>query len=173
MKSVACMAAMLALLWLSAAQADNTVTLSIMGRVVSGPSCLFGNNVGGGPGVRGSGSIEVSFGDALRIDRINGNNYKVPIPFSISCTSTPSTGLRLQFSGGASTFDPTVLGTNIPDLGVKLLKPDGSQLALGEWFIFSYSPVAPALQAVPVKRVGGVLSAEPFGASTTLLLEVL
>lgn len=165
MKSIACMAAMLALLLLSAAQAANTATVSIMGRVVSGPSCMIIGN--------SAGRIEASFGDALRIDRIDGNNYKMDIPFSISCTSTPSTGLRLQFSGGASTFDPAVLGTNIPDLGVKLLKPDGSQLALGEWFIFGYSPVAPALKAVPVKRVGGVLSAEPFGASTILLLEVL
>ncbi|SIR20498.1 fimbrial protein [Aeromonas hydrophila] len=165
MKRIARVAAIAALLYLGSAQATNVLVVNITGQVFSGPSCVINGN--------SAGRIEASFGDALRIDRIDGNNYKVDIPFSISCTSTPSTGLRLQFSGGASTFDPAVLGTNIPDLGVKLLKPDGSQLALGEWFIFGYSPVAPALQAVPVKRVGGTLSAEPFGASTILLLEVL
>lgn len=165
MKNIACVTAMLALLWLCSAQAANTTTVSITGLVVSGPSCMIIGN--------SAGRIEVSFGNALRTDMIDGNNYKVAIPFSLSCTSTPSNNLRLQFNGGGSTFDPAVLGTNIPDLGVQLLKPDGNSLALGEWFTFGYSPVAPVLQAVPIKRAGSTLSAGDFGASTTLLLEVL
>lgn len=94
MKRIASVAAIAALLYLGAAQATNVLVVNITGQVFSGPSCMIIGN--------SAGRIEASFGDALRTDMIDGNNYKVPIPFSLSCTGTPSNNLRLQFNGGGA-----------------------------------------------------------------------
>ncbi|HHQ4671704.1 TPA: fimbrial protein [Aeromonas veronii] len=155
------------MLFLAPVWAGNTMTINIMGQVMAAPSCsIVGNNAG---------RIEVNFGDSLQTHLINGASYKTVIPFSLSCSGNP-TNLRLKFTGGASTFDPNVLGTNIPNFGVQLLKPNSSALALDEWFTFAYTGTQPTLWAVPVKKsniLGSELAVGDFGASTTLLLEVL
>lgn len=146
------------------ANADNTTTVNIFGSVFSGPVCTITGNSGS--------NIEVSFGTTLMINMINGVNYKQPIPFSLNCTGNPST-LKFKFGGnpGAS-FDTTVLATNLTDLGVRLLKPDGSDLNLNE--VFEVTVIgAPNFMAVPVQRAGAVLPTGTFGASATLTVEVL
>lgn len=66
-----------------------------------------------------------------------------------------------------------MLATNLTDLGIQLLKPDNSALAVGEWFTFAYSATPPAIKAVPVKRPGVILPGGVFNSSATLLVEVL
>lgn len=149
-------------LCLSAAQASNQLPLTIKGFVMTGPGCL----------VNGNAAIDVNFGSALQTTSIDGNNYATPVPFSLSCTGNPAS-LRLRFQGTSSGFDPDVLATNFTDLGIKLLKPDNSALALGEWFTFSYSATPPAISAVPVKRLDAILPGGVFSSTATLLVEVL
>lgn len=148
----------------SSAQADNVMRVDIRGTVLATPACeIIGNSAG---------RIEVSFGTALQTTLIDGNNYQMPIPFTLSCSGNPSS-LRLRFSGNGSSFEPNVLATNFSDLGVRLLKPDNSQLDLGTWFQFDYTGTPPALKAVPVKRSGAILPGGDFGTSATLVVEVL
>ncbi|MBC3212474.1 fimbrial protein [Serratia fonticola] len=149
-------------LCLSVAQASNQLALTIKGIVMTGPACI----------VNGNTAIDVNFGSALQTTSIDGNNYATPVPFSLSCTGSASS-LRLRFQGSVSGFDPGVLATNFPDLGIKLLKPDSSALALGEWFTFGYSATPPAISAVPVKRPGAILPGGVFNSTATLLVEVL
>jgi len=150
---------------MASAHAGNMMTVNITGIVYSSPACVINGNVGS--------NIEVSFGDNLMINMIDGVNYKKPIPFSLNCTGNPST-LRFKFAGnpGAS-FDTNVLATNFSDLGVRLLKPDGSNLNLSETFEMTYTAAAPNFMAVPVQRTGAVLPTGDFGASATLTVEVL
>ena len=149
-------------LCLATAQASNQLALTIKGIVMTGPACI----------VNGNTTIDVNFGSALQTTSIDGNNYATPVPFSLSCTGSTSS-LRLRFQGSVSGFDPDVLATNFTDLGIKLLKPDNSALALGEWFTFSYSATPPAISAVPVKRAGSILPGGVFNSTATLLVEVL
>ena len=158
-------------LGLAPAWASNVMAVNITGSVLSGPNCFFFGGSGNGSGTRAALRIEVSFGDTVQTSMVDGSNYQQPIPFLVSCTAQPA-NVRFKFSGGGSAFDPSVLGTNFADLGVKLLKPDGTQLVLDEWFNFTYSGTVPLFKSVPVKRPGSVLPTGAFGASTTLVLEV-
>lgn len=155
----------LTLLGLAPAEAGNMMTVNIMGSVYSGPACVINGNT--------AGRIEVHFGDDLRIDMIDGVNYKKPIPFSLTCTGSP-TSLTFKFAGNpGSSFDPNVLSTNFTDLGVRLLKPDSSPLNLNEEFSLGYSASAPIFMAVPVQRTGATLPTGGFGTVATLTMEVI
>lgn len=158
-------------LGLAPAWAGNVMAVNITGKVLSGPNCIFIGDAGWGTGNRATKRIEVSFGDTVQTSMVDGSNYQQPIPLRLYCSVEPA-NVRFKFSGGGSVFDPSVLGTNFADLGVKLLKPDGTQLALDEWFNFTYSGTVPLFKAAPVKRPGSVLPTGAFGASTTLVLEV-
>lgn len=155
------------LLCLASAQAGNVLTVNITGTVTAGPACTVVGNA--------SNQIEVDFGNNLQTTSIDGSNYTMPVPFTLNCTGNPAT-LKLRFTSpaGGSAFDPNVLATNIPDLGIKLLKPDNSALNLGDWFESPYvSTTVPAIKAVPVKRPGSTLPGGAFGVSATLEMEVL
>lgn len=154
-----------ALLGISGAEAGNTATVSIMGTVYNKPACVINANA--------AGHIEVPFGDGdvLLTTMIDGENYKKAIPLSLTCDGTP-TALRFTFSGAGSSFDGNSLATNIPDLGVKLIKPDSNQVTLNQPFEVGYS-ATPTIFAVPVKRTNAVLPAGSFGASATLTMEVI
>lgn len=154
-----------ALFGLSSAQAGNTATVSIMGTVYSKPTCAINTNAGG--------YLEVAFGDgdALLTTLIDGENYKKAIPLSLTCNGTPA-GLRFKFSGAGSSFDGNSLATNMPDLGVKLIKPDSNQVTLNQSFDMGYS-ATPTIFAVPVKRTNAVLPTGSFGASAILTMEVI
>ncbi|XXD09666.1 fimbrial protein [Klebsiella sp. R445] len=144
--------------------AANYEVLTITGVVMSTPGCT----------VNGNSDITVEFngGVALETTSIDGSHYITPVPFTLSCRNNPST-LRLSVQGTGSTFDSTVLATNIADLGIRLLKPNGNTLEKGEWFSFSYSATPPAIKAVPVKRPGAILPGGAFTSTATLLVEVI
>ncbi|VXC36238.1 fimbrial protein [Pseudomonas sp. 8O] len=138
--------------------------VTVKATVVDGPRCTIMGNA--------SGYIEVLFGE-MRTDMIDGVNYKKPIPVSLNCSGNPSS-LRFKFTsaGGAAMFDPTVLATNFSDLGVRLLKPDSTQLNLNE--VFEVGAVgALNFMAVPVKKTGANLPTGNFGTSVVLTVEVL
>ena len=144
------------------AQASNVLTVSITGTVITAPACTLNANT----------AIDVKFGSALQTTSIDGNNYTTPVPFTRTCVGNPSS-LRLRFQGTSTDFGTGVLATNFPDLGIQLLKPDSSVLAMDEWFTFAYSATPPAISAVPVKRPGTILPGGVFNSTATLLVEVL
>lgn len=149
-------------LYLTSAQASNILSLNITGTVITAPACTLNDNS----------AIEVQFGPALQTTSIDGNNYKTPLPFTLTCVGNPST-LRLQFQGPEAGFGSGVLATNFADLGIQLLKPDNTALALDEWFNFAYTATPPVITAVPVKRTGSTLPGGMFNSTATLLVEVI
>ncbi|WP_434668980.1 fimbrial protein [Klebsiella sp. B345] len=152
------------MLSLPSVQASNYIDFTIIGTVVSSPSCTLNAN--------SDITVEFNGGVALETTSIDGSHYITPVPFTLSCRNNPST-LRLSVQGTGSTFDRTVLATNIADLGIRLLKPDGAALNQGEWLNFTYSATPPAIKAVPVKRPGAILPGGAFTSTATLLVEVL
>lgn len=147
-----------------AALADNYMEFTIIGMVMSTPGCTVNEN--------SDITVEFNGGVALETTSIDGSHYITPVPFTLSCRNNPST-LRLSIQGTGSSFDPAALATNIADLGIRLLKPDGNTLEQGEWFSFSYSATPPAIKAVPVKRPGAILPGGAFTSTATLLVEVI
>ena len=149
-------------LCLASAQAATQFSFTIKGTVVSGPACTLNANT----------AIDVKFGSALQTTSIDGSNYATPVPFTLVCVGNPSS-LRLRFQGPITDFGTGVLSTNFGDLGIQLLKPDNSVLAVDEWFTFAYSATPPAITAVPVKRPGATLPGGAFNSTATLLVEVI
>lgn len=149
-------------LCLATAQAATQLSFTIKGTVITGPACTLNANT----------AIDVQFGTALQTTSIDGSNYATPVPFTLSCVGNPSS-LRLRFQGPVVDFEPGALSTNFGDLGIRLLKPDNSPLAVGDWFNFAYSATPPAITAVPVKRPGAILPGGMFNSTATLLVEVI
>ena len=140
------------------AQADVNVTIS--GVVQAPPPCVIND---------GS-TLTVPFGDALQTTRIDGINYQRGVDYKVSCSNPSSNAMTLELKGTGAAFDAKSLATSKADLGVKLLV-DGADWPLNTAVKFTY-PTLPAVQAVPVKRLGSTLTGGGFTAAATLVVVV-
>ncbi|WP_256814432.1 MULTISPECIES: fimbrial protein [unclassified Serratia (in: enterobacteria)] len=112
--------------------------------------------------------IEVEFGDVMTT-RVDGDNYKMPVNYTLSCTGGTSNAMKLQVKGNGAAFDATVLQTNKTGLGIELRQGDG-KLAVNSWLNFTY-PNKPELWAVPVKQAGTTLTGGEFSAGATMAVD--
>ncbi|EIM8480856.1 fimbrial protein [Serratia marcescens] len=135
------------------AAAVTTVTVKVT--VVAPPPCIINDDR----------PIEVEFGDVMTT-RVDGNNYKMPVNYSLSCTDASSNAMKLQVQGNGAGFDGTVLQTNKTGLGIELRQGD-SKLAVNSWLNFTY-PNKPELWAVPVKQSSATLTGGEFSAGATM-----
>lgn len=53
--------------------------------------------------------------------RVDGNHYRVPVNYTLDCKNTYSRAMKLQMQGSSTSFDGTLLGTDNPALGIKIL----------------------------------------------------
>lgn len=113
--------------------------------------------------------INVDFGNDLMTTRIDGNQYKTKVVYTVSCSGS-SNALKMQIDGTAAAFDATVLATDKTDLGLALIN-GGKKQAINTWFNFTY-PTLPVLEMVPVKKAGVTLSGGDFNATATLKVDV-
>jgi type 1 fimbria pilin len=150
---VGMLAALPMLVW-----AGPTATVTVTVTVVAPPPCV----------INGNRPIDVEFGDVMTT-RVDGNNYKMPINYTLSCTGSSSNAMKLQVNGAGAAFNATVLRTNKTGLGIELLQGD-TKLAVNRWLMFSY-PNAPALWAVPVKQAGVTLAGGEFSAGATMAVD--
>lgn len=114
--------------------------------------------------------VDVSFGDAVGVNRVDGKNYEQPIPLEVKCSSPPGDLFHLVFYGQPTDFDPGALETNVSDLGIKLLK-GGEAILLNEALPISFDEI-PVLSAVPIKRPSSQLTSGKFKAIATLLVRI-
>ncbi|HAT4913351.1 TPA: fimbrial protein [Serratia marcescens] len=135
------------------ALADSAITVSVT--IVAPPPCIINDDR----------PIEVEFGDVMTT-RVDGDNYKMPVNYTLLCAKASSNAMKLQVQGNVASFDGKVLQTNKAGLGVQLLQGD-SKLAVNSWLNFTY-PNAPALWAVPVKQSGVTLTGGEFTAGATM-----
>lgn len=134
------------------------VSLAIRGVIIAPPTCI----------INGGNTLNVPFGNALMTTRIDGVNYRRQVPYTVTCTGLPSNGMTLKLQGTGAGFDSTSLSTNNADLGIKLFI-NGALWPLNNTVNFTY-PTLPRMEAVPVKRIGSVLSAGAFSASATVVV---
>ncbi|MBH3259023.1 fimbrial protein [Serratia marcescens] len=150
----AALAMVLASIVAPSTQAASTVTVSVT--VLAPLPCTLN---GGKP-------IEVNFGDEVMTTRIDGNNYRQPVEYALSCNGQGKNAMRLQIVGGAAAFDGQLLKTSVSGMGIALLR-DGVRMPLNSWQNFPY-PNVPRLEAVPVKQGNATLPTGEFTAAATL-----
>lgn len=142
------------------ALAVNTAMLTVTATVEE-PPCVINDNR----------SIEVEFGDVMTT-RVDGNNYKMPINYTLSCSvASPNMLLKFQIKGNSAAFDAAVLQTNKTGLGIELRQGD-SKLTINKWRTFYYFS-KPVLWAVPVKQSGATLAGGEFRSGATMIVGYL
>jgi len=120
------------------------------------PPCIVNNNR----------PIEVNFGDAVMTTRLDGNHYRTPIDYKLTCGGQKSNAMRLRLRGNNADFNNQLLATDKSGLGIALLN-NGVSTQVNSLFNFTY-PNLPVLEAVPVKQDGVALTAGKFTAAATL-----
>lgn len=129
----------LVMIWESQAMATPLVTTLSGTLVVTPPECILNNG----------GQQVVHFGDIL-LTRIDGTNYKRPVPLSLTCTNLEKNSLRITLRGDAITFNSSgALKTSNNKLGVAFYVNNTLQ-AINQPLHISY-PTLPTLEAAPVK----------------------
>lgn len=137
--------------------AVNTATVTVKVTVVT-PACT----------VNGNKAIEVDFKE-VTTTRVDGINYRQPVPYTLSCPGAASNTLRLQIQGNAADFDGQALKTSAAGLGIRL-KNGNANLAVNGWVNFNY-PNKPVLYAVPVRKLNAVLPGGVFTATATMKVD--
>lgn len=136
------------------------VNLTVNVNVVEAPCHINGD----------SDTPTVEFGD-VRVDLIDGTQYAQPLAVAITCDSAPQGNLQYELKGDATNFDGNVLKTHTDGLGIKVLKADGSTLAVNTWTDISQGQTI-NLKVVPVKDGATVLVGGEFNAEATLVLQI-
>ncbi|WP_121500745.1 fimbrial protein [Entomohabitans teleogrylli] len=138
--------------------ADAVVNFS--GILVEQPPCEVSGNQGD--------IISVDFGDVMTT-RIDGENYKREIDFTLDCQQAVNNALKLRITGTPASFDPSALAGGKTGFGIAFLH--GTQrLALGSWL--NFSPVSvPELAAVPVKDGSVNLDGGAFNVVASLVVD--
>ena len=135
---------------------DATITVKVT--VVAPPPCIINNNQ----------PITVEFGDVMTT-RVDGNNYRRPVNYTLSCTAGLPNAMKLQVVGVGASFNGTVLWTTNSRLGIQLLQ-DSTKLPINTWLNFTY-PKKPVLWAVPVKQPSATLTGGEFVAGATMKVD--
>ncbi len=131
------------------------VIVNVNVKIVESPDCIINNN----------NNIEVDFGNILTT-KIDGNNYGMPVLYSLDCKELPSNRIKLQINGSGANFDDAILQTNINGLGIEL-RQNNQKLPINSWVDFLY-PNVPEILAIPVKQNDLILTGGDFTASATL-----
>lgn len=104
---------------------------------VVAPTCVVNDNK----------PIDVDFGSDVNISRIGSADYKLlPVTFSLKCETNNTYNLVVQ--GVAANFEPGVLATDTPDLGVEFMINNKRQ-PINRALSFNY-PSLPLIYARPV-----------------------
>jgi type 1 fimbria pilin len=135
-----------------------SATVTVKVTVVAPPPCVINDDR----------PIDVEFGDVMTT-RVDGDNYKMPVNYTLSCTGGTSNAMKLQVKGTGAAFDAAVLQTNQTGLGIEL-RQGASKLAVNSWLNFTY-PNKPELWAVPVKQAGATLTGGEFSAGATMAVD--
>jgi type 1 fimbria pilin len=109
--------------------------------------------------------------------RVNGENYKQVIGYTIVCEEDPDNHpwlLGLSVTGTSTSFDTAAVqaqvdGSSSRDLGIRMLL-GGKAFVLNKRVDISQGP-QPILQAVPVQAPGATLPEGDFHATATLLAD--
>ncbi|HCR1077295.1 TPA: fimbrial protein [Enterobacter cloacae] len=136
--------------------ASTAAVVMVKVTVVASPPCTINDDR----------PIEVDFGEVMTT-RVDGNNYRMPVNYTLSCTGASSNAMKLQVKGSGAAFDGRLLQTSRNGLGIELQTQGGISFPVNGSLIFSY-PNKPELWAVPVKQPGVTLTGGEFTAGATM-----
>lgn len=113
--------------------------------------------------------IEVAFGNDLGVNKIDGNNYKQPVSYTLDCgAGYTAGGLAIVVDTTApATFDTSAVSTDKTGLGIRIVV-DGQPATFAKRVAVSNPVSPPAIQAVPVQDPAVTLTAGAFEATMTL-----
>lgn len=112
--------------------------------------------------------IEVDFGEVMTT-RIEGELYKQPLEYQVTCAGGTKPNLNMFIEGVSSAFDQRYLKTDVDGLAV-LFKANSEDFPVKRKHAFSFD-TPPKLYAVLVKQSGADLPARKFTANATLKVE--
>ncbi|UAN45367.1 fimbrial protein [Serratia sp. JSRIV001] len=136
---------------------EQLIAVNVKVTVIAAPSCVTNNG----------NMLIVDFGSDIVTKKVDGKNYKRPIPFNLYCSGLASNALKFQLQGTRASFgDENILSTNNQNLGIAI-EYHTLSIPLNQDLNFNY-PYIPALDAVLVKRPGSTLSGGRFTAGITL-----
>jgi len=145
---------------LGGSEISGSVNVTIKGIILTPPPCTINNNV----------PIDVDFGNAVDISKVDGKNYLKDIRYTLECSGASSNRMKLSIAGTAASFDDgAALDAGHGGLGIEL-QHNGEKLALGRAVTFAW-PELPALQAVPVKKAGATLETGEFSVGATMIVD--
>lgn len=108
--------------------------------IVTPPECFLNSNQ----------QESVHFGDIL-LTRIDGNEYKRPVPFELTCINLAKNTLKMTLQGEATAFNSNgALKTDNAKLGVAFFVNNVRQ-PINQLINFTYTAL-PTIEAVPVKN---------------------
>nr|BFD44445.1 fimbrial protein [Pseudomonas sp. FFPRI_1] len=156
-------------LWLLLAilpqQAAAQENLLFKGNLVEAPPCTISDDK----------RIDVQFKGNIAISKIDGSNYREPVPFQIQCEERASGVVwKMQLTIVAKVeFDENAIETSIPGLGIKIMLGDRIfPLNVAQKIDIDSIGQPLELAAVPVKKSGAELIDDAFSASALLIAEV-
>ncbi|HEA3131732.1 TPA: fimbrial protein [Aeromonas hydrophila] len=143
--------------WVNAA--NNLLPVTVKGTVRVAPTCVINN---GDP-------ISVSFGNEVRIDRIDEGIYLQSIFFNETCSGDVTTR-RYKFDA-TKTAGNSIVATNYDKLGVEILA-NNVPINIGDWIDVSADDYMSFTARLVTLPTGAPLSAGTFNANATLIMEV-
>ncbi|GDX05306.1 pilus assembly protein [Buttiauxella sp. A111] len=116
-------------------------------------------------------AIDINFGDAVAISKIDGSHYAMPLTLNFTCSSEPTRTMTVKIQATVSGFDNSAVQTDIGDLAIRLTK-NGNGIALNTPLAVNY-PSPLTLMSTPVKRAGAKLLPGDFNAFSTAVVDYL
>lgn len=113
--------------------------------------------------------IDVPFGDDLGVNKIDGNNYKQPVKYTVVCKAgyvANNLAIVIDTTAPAS-FDASAVQTDKDGLGIRILV-DGAAVNFAQRVAVSDSASPPVIEAVPVQDQSKTLTSGAFKATMTL-----
>jgi type 1 fimbria pilin len=137
---------------------DGEADMTFRGTLIEPPPCTINDG----------NQVEVIFGDRVGINKVDGENYRQPLNYQITCDKAigGTWALTLSLSGSVAVFDSDALLTDKTSLGIRVYQNDTPFTPNSTLKINLDSP--PRLEAVPIKQAGATLTEGAFEAWATL-----
>lgn len=135
-----------------------TSNLTISGNILLPPPCV----------INGDQTITVDFTNEVMTTRVDGINYRQPVPYTLECSAGNTNALKMQIQGMDAGF-AGALQTSKGDLGIAL-SSDSQVMPVNSWLNFTL-PDQPKLFATLVKRPGSTLTAGYFTSAATMVVD--
>jgi type 1 fimbria pilin len=137
---------------------DGDADMTFRGTLIEPPPCTINDG----------NQVEVNFGDRVGINKVDGENYRQPLNYQITCDKAigGTWALTLSLSGSVAVFDSDALLTDKTSLGIRVYQNDTPFTPNSTVKINLDNP--PRLEAVPIKQAGATLTEGAFEAWATL-----